>query len=147
MHTNPTIADSYTSCGTGTGIYTCQLRDLTPNTTYYLRAYAKNRAGYSYGDFYGGVYQIQFSTTEIAENKKDDQIVIYPNPNKGSCTITISHELLNANYQILSPTGALLQSGVFKSQKNELNLPETKGIYFLKICGKALIINRKIIVE
>lgn len=33
----------------GLGAYTCQLVDLTPGTTYYLRAYATNSKGTSYG--------------------------------------------------------------------------------------------------
>ena len=34
----------------GTGVFTGALTSLIPNTTYYVRAYAHNSAGYSYGD-------------------------------------------------------------------------------------------------
>jgi hypothetical protein len=48
-----TTSGSYThSCtaGTGsTGSYSCNLTNLTPNTTYYVRAYATNSAGTAYG--------------------------------------------------------------------------------------------------
>jgi hypothetical protein len=39
---NPTILSSKVSSGTGLGTYTVALSSLTPNTTYYYRAYAKN---------------------------------------------------------------------------------------------------------
>lgn len=47
---NPTISDAHTSDGTGTGSYTSSLTSLTYNTTYYVRAYATNSKGTSYGE-------------------------------------------------------------------------------------------------
>ncbi len=47
---NPTITDNKTSDGNGTGVFTSTLSDLTPNTRYYLRSYATNAVGTSYGD-------------------------------------------------------------------------------------------------
>lgn len=46
---NPTIADSRTSDGTGTGTYTSYLTGLTGGTLYHVRAYATNSYGTSYG--------------------------------------------------------------------------------------------------
>lgn len=46
---NPTISNSHTTNGTGTGTFTSSLTGLTPNTTYYVRAYATNEAGTAYG--------------------------------------------------------------------------------------------------
>jgi len=47
---NPTIADSKTADGSGSGEFTSNLNGLTENTTYYIRAYATNSAGTGYGD-------------------------------------------------------------------------------------------------
>ncbi|MHC1704130.1 MAG: hypothetical protein AB9846_09510 [Tenuifilaceae bacterium] len=47
---NPTIANSYTSSGTGTGAFTSNLSNLTNGTTYYVRAYVTTAYGTSYGD-------------------------------------------------------------------------------------------------
>lgn len=47
--TNPTIADSKTTNGGGTGSFNSSIANLTPSTTYYVRAYATNVAGTSYG--------------------------------------------------------------------------------------------------
>jgi uncharacterized protein (TIGR02145 family) len=48
---NPTIdLESKTNNGTGSGSYSSQMTGLTPNTTYFVRAYATNIAGTSYGN-------------------------------------------------------------------------------------------------
>ncbi|MCQ2315365.1 MAG: hypothetical protein MJZ85_01580 [Bacteroidales bacterium] len=53
---NPTINNSHTTNGTGTGAFTSNMTELTPNTTYYVRAYATNNIGTNYSD------QISFKT-------------------------------------------------------------------------------------
>ncbi len=47
---NPTLSDSHTTDGTGTGSFTSAMTGLTANTTYYVRAYATNSAGTAYGE-------------------------------------------------------------------------------------------------
>jgi len=46
---NPTIADDYTTDGSGTGSFTSNITGLTANTPYYVRAFATNNAGTAYG--------------------------------------------------------------------------------------------------
>ena len=57
---NPTTADTHDSNGTGIGTYSVNLTGLTSNTTYYVRAYAINSSGTSYGD------NISFTTASDA---------------------------------------------------------------------------------
>lgn len=45
----PTITDNTTSDGASSGIFTSALTGLTQNTTYYVRSYATNSSGTSYG--------------------------------------------------------------------------------------------------
>jgi uncharacterized protein (TIGR02145 family) len=48
---NPTISlSTKTVDSTGTGVFTSNLSGLTPNTTYYVKAYATNSAGTGYGE-------------------------------------------------------------------------------------------------
>ena len=47
---NPTVSDSHTTDGSGTGSFTSNITGLTENTTYYVRAYATNSEGTSYGE-------------------------------------------------------------------------------------------------
>jgi len=53
---NPTSANSTTSNGTGTGVFTSTLSGLTSSTLYYVRAYATNSIGTAYGN------QVSFTT-------------------------------------------------------------------------------------
>ena len=46
---NPTVADDHTVSGTGTGSFTSNLTGLLADTDYYVRAYATNAAGTTYG--------------------------------------------------------------------------------------------------
>jgi len=48
--TGPTVANSKTIDGTGVGSFTSSLTGLTTATTYYIRAYATNSAGTTYGN-------------------------------------------------------------------------------------------------
>ncbi len=56
---NPTVADtiSKTVDGIGTGAFISEMKGLTGVTTYYVRAYAINSVGISYGE------QVEFTTT------------------------------------------------------------------------------------
>jgi hypothetical protein len=47
---NPTVEDSHTTNGGGIGSFSYELKGLLGNTTYYVRAYAMNKVGISYGD-------------------------------------------------------------------------------------------------
>ena len=61
---NPTIDDDKTNDGSGIGKFTSQLQDLLPSTTYYVRSYAVNSVGVSYGEKMGFV--------TLAEDNNDD---------------------------------------------------------------------------
>ena len=50
LNENPTIDENYTIDGVGLGSFYSYLDDLFTNTTYYVRAYATNTKGTSYGE-------------------------------------------------------------------------------------------------
>jgi uncharacterized protein (TIGR02145 family) len=54
---NPTLSNSKTVDGSGTGSFTSILTGLNANTTYYVRAYATNSTGTAYGN------QVTFTTS------------------------------------------------------------------------------------
>ena len=58
----PTINNNKSIDGTGTGSFTCSLSGLSQNTTYYVRAFAINGVGTSYGDI------VSFVTNSVAVN-------------------------------------------------------------------------------
>jgi plastocyanin len=53
---NPSVSDSKTTNGSGTGEFISNITGLTASTTYFLRAYSTNSAGTAYGN------EISFST-------------------------------------------------------------------------------------
>lgn len=57
---SPTISDPHTSDGTGLGIFTSNITGLSPNTPYYVRAFAVNSVGAGYGT------EVSFITTGTA---------------------------------------------------------------------------------
>ena len=56
---NPTTSNSKIVNGSGVGSFICNLTNLKPNTTYYVRAYATNSKGTAYGT------QVAFTTLQI----------------------------------------------------------------------------------
>lgn len=55
----PTLANSFTANGTGTGSFTSNLTGLLNKTIYYVRAYATNASGTAYGN------EITFTTSSL----------------------------------------------------------------------------------
>ena len=58
MHVNPTVDGTHIPCGVGIGVFSTYLTGLTSDTHYYVRAYATNNYGTSYGA------QVEFNTAE-----------------------------------------------------------------------------------
>jgi len=58
---NPTITDSNTRDGSGTGTFSSNIAGLTEGTLYHVRAYATNSAGTTYGQ------QVSFTTLTAAD--------------------------------------------------------------------------------
>lgn len=59
LNPSPTLTNSFTNDGTGTASYNSTMNGLNPLTTYYVRAYATNSLGTSYGN------EISFTTTDL----------------------------------------------------------------------------------
>jgi hypothetical protein len=56
LNEHPVISDFHSSDGSGNGSFSSSINDLWQNTTFYVRAYAKNNAGIAYGE------SLQFTT-------------------------------------------------------------------------------------
>ena len=66
VDSNPTIENDKTIDGEGVGSFQSNLSDLSQNTTYYVRAYATNSEGTSYGE------EVSFTTLEIVDDEDTD---------------------------------------------------------------------------
>jgi hypothetical protein len=65
----PTTSDDTTKGTTSSGSFTAQLKNLTPSTTYYVRAYAINNVGIGYGNV------VTFNTSNAAPQAKSISFV------------------------------------------------------------------------
>lgn len=68
----PTINDSKTTNGTGTGSFTANISSLTAGTSYYVRAYAINSVGTSYGNTISFTTLISVNLPTIATTEVTD---------------------------------------------------------------------------
>ena len=69
LNINPSLADDFTTDGSGTGIFISSLTGLSPDTEYFVRAYATNSEGTAYGN------QVSFTTSEVFVWSCGDAIV------------------------------------------------------------------------
>jgi hypothetical protein len=90
---NPTIANSKTTNGTGTGAFTSNITGLSLGTTYYVRAYATNSMGTSYGS------SSSFTTTRMPS------VVTVSIDNIDFTTATVSANVTNDNGYAVTERG------------------------------------------
>ncbi len=150
---SPTIdLTTKTSNGVGIGNFTSNLTGLSPNTTYYVRAYATNSSGTAYGN------EITFTTTatSITNLEYKEGLKVYPNPVAKGASLQLEFNNLKAgkySVSIYSLSGMRLNQFVLmhtgtRSLQN-LMIPSTlsPGIYFAEITGGAFRENLKLIVQ
>ncbi len=90
--TNPTTTNSKIKNGFDNGKFTCKVNGLAKNTKYFLRAYAINSFGITYGN------EINFTTSshEIGENYQGGKIVYILQPNNIGFEANVTHGLIVA---------------------------------------------------
>lgn len=108
----PSIANSKTTDGTGVGIFVSSIAGLLPNTTYYLRAYATNSEGTSYGE------EMDFTTNEAP--------VVLPTITSEAIS-EISSEMAKSGGHITSDGGSdIIARGVCWGTSNEPSITDSK---------------------
>ncbi len=126
---NPTIGNNRTINGSGTGSFTSNLTGLTPNTLYYVRAYAVNSLGIAYGtysvsfttnpaviDFDGNIYPVIAIGTQVwmAENLRTTRY------NNGAAI----------SYVTASSTWTAITAGAYCWQNNDNSYSNTYGALY-----------------
>lgn len=138
INPNPTTADSITMDGLGTGNFVSTLYNLTPATTYYIRAYATNTNGTSYGNEViittGSASSLPVLTTTAITNN------IYPRSTSGGIITTDGGSAVTARGVVWSstanPTVPSLKKtidgtgiGTFTSTIADLNVEAGSTVY------------------
>jgi len=147
---SPTINDNKTAAGAGVGTFSSLLFNLTPEVTYYVRAYATNGIGTSYGN------EISFSTaigTGINNNFIENNITIYPNPGNGKLKLDIKFinwsdfeiRLMNSNGLIVYSKDVYNYTESYDGMLDLELLPP--GIYTIQIVGKNKVYTDKLVIS
>lgn len=89
---NPTINDSKTTNGNGLGSFVSNMANLLPNTKYYVRSYATNATGTSYGS------ELFFTTLTDSPDGVDNHNLMLGNPS-GAITNSVNAN----NYLMVKP--------------------------------------------
>jgi hypothetical protein len=94
----PTTQDDFTQDGTGAGPFSSALTGLLPNTTYYVRAYATNAKGTSYGE------QLSFTTASVALVAEPTQASTLTLTSATPTTVTLASSGGNGSKQLVLVT-------------------------------------------
>ncbi|MFN3404356.1 MAG: T9SS type A sorting domain-containing protein [Cytophagaceae bacterium] len=145
---NPTINDTRKSAGCDIGDFSETVTGLASNTVYYLRAYAVNSDGVSYGNV------ITFSTgvTNIQENQNDNLVFsVYPNPSTGIINLHLNQlKSDNLKVKLVNTQGIVVFEEKFESYPEIVTITSdhlAKGFYFMEIiCGED-VLKEKIVLE
>ncbi|MCO6494852.1 MAG: T9SS type A sorting domain-containing protein [Bacteroidetes bacterium] len=78
---------------------------------------------------------------------EDDFFVISPNPNDGVFTIELSDIVVGAQVEVLNMLGQIIYSDIFNTYSKNIQLPENKGVYIVKVKIGEKIIQKRIICQ
>lgn len=138
--TPPTITDSLIYIGAGTGQFSATINNLTPDTKYYVRAFATNSAGTSYGN---EVSFITLVATGINQNTENN-LTIFLNPENN--ILSINGLLGKSNISIFDMNGRLMMNKQLIS--NQINLSSLeRGVYIVRIQTENGYLVKKIIIR
>lgn len=130
---NPTIAlSTKTAQGVAVkGAFTSTMTNLMPLTQYFVRAYATNNGGTTYGD------EVSFTTTGSItgiDPVSETVVSVYPNPATDVVNITTGNVGDNGSFDIVSLSGAIVASGIVANGQATAYIATLgSGVYVLDI--------------
>lgn len=89
IYPGPNVNNSVTYDGSGAGSYSSSLAGLSPNTTYYVRAYANNKAGTGYGE------ELSFTTASAPFPVSYNGTTLYVHPTNNAASFAWADENVN----------------------------------------------------
>lgn len=123
----PTIYDNKITLGSGVGSFSYELESLLPNSVYYIRTYAKNSKGVSYGSL------SSINTNDLQDIEIDFKAKIKTYPNPSTNYISLSGLAESENYTIYNMQGKQVKRGTVTNDYKIEVKSLTKGMYLLKL--------------
>ena len=94
------------------------------------------------------VFKLTMITTEIIENKFENNITIYPNPTKGKLFIDFENVYSDVIIELRDLAGKLVYSDkISDTNLVEININEPAGLYFVTISSEKMFVNLKLIIN
>lgn len=153
---NPTISNSHTEDGSGTGAFISYLTNLRSRTKYFVRAYATNSNGTSYGNQQGFITAkfpyTDDSTDLVVPGSETSTLKLYPNPVKSNLTIEFElTESSNVNLSVFNLSGVKIYNeemvdqpvGLRQVQFNASSFPE--GMYIVLLTHNTWVLRKSFI--
>jgi len=129
----PTITDPKANTSAVTGSFTLNLTGLSPNTTYYVRAFASNFVGITYGN------EQTFTTLDfsgIRSFEKEKALEVYPVPSSDFVYLKWNAKEATKEYSIYDVTGRVVLSSLLKQGENQIDIRDLPaGVYYLSVEG------------
>ena len=134
---NPTTSDSKTTDSTGIGSFTSNITGLNACTTYYVRAYATNSAGTSYGDHASFKTSYTYTSYVSSNGRCGDKSPCYEsiqmaiNATETCSAILIVEGTYDGPFTLNQPKSLILQGGWDSAFENQTgtttlrNVPKT----------------------
>ncbi len=123
----PTTSDTKITISNGEGSFSYQLGSLLPNTIYYVRSYAKNSKGISYGSL------SSLDTSDMQDIDIDFKAKIKTYPNPATNYISLSGLAQSENYAIYNMQGKQVLRGIV-SNNNKIEVKFLNNdMYLLKL--------------
>jgi hypothetical protein len=126
-----------------TGNFTAEIDNLISNKTYYVRSYAQNNNGISYGK------AVTFTTLlpSSIEQMYQYGIKVFPNPAKGKIYVEFDQLFEETQILIRDISGRIIKSKKIKNKLESIDLDKMQGIYLIEVSwsGKKKIF--KILIE
>jgi len=140
-NSNPTIENDYSVETGGTGSYSSNLTSLSPNTVYYVRAYATNGVGTAYGD------PVNFNSGYSFGSMFGGGIVFY-NDGAGNCLVCAEVDQHTqttwdgngSGYGMIAPVST--SSDIYKGQANTIAMISVFGTtknYSARYCDELIL--------
>ena len=130
----PTITDSKVVCGSGNGSYEAKITNLEASTTYYLRAYATNEVGTSYGRAVSAETKNGKATVKLGGN------IFNVTKNAASATLSVS-DAGGATLQSCGICWSTTQSPTISDNKTEATGKQLNTTY---TCNMSSLLLRRI---
>jgi hypothetical protein len=76
------------------------------------------------------------SAYSINESNEDSELIMYPNPNKGTCQVHVPSDWIGQHYRVYDTAGRIVFQGAFASTLEQWSVDLPTGVFTVQIEGQ-----------